>query len=101
MICVSPPVGEDVWPVGYGQVKGLPPNDPLGNRGSSKRTKVGLGVGIVLGLLGVGVLAFLGRRWFIRRRERTGIQSLGPEMKGTKWNPLTTGRNFISRWRTP
>lgn len=99
VICVFPPTGKDVWPFGTEQVKGLPPNDPIGH-GSSKGRKIGLGVGIVLGLLAVGVVAFLARRWFIRRRERAGIERLGPEMKGTIWNPLSMGRNLMSRWRT-
>jgi len=67
LICVSPPDG-DFWPFSDGTVPALSPQEPTPNKKSSTGRKVGLGLGIPLGLLAVGLLAFYGRRWYLRRR---------------------------------
>jgi len=84
LICISPPDG-DFWPVGDGRVPALSPLEPTQNE-SSKARKVGLGLGIPLGLLAAALLTFYGRRWYLRRRHRQQSGTVTPPLKLTsRW----------------
>jgi len=82
LICISPP-DEDVWPFGDGRTPAQISED---GRSSSVGRKVGLGLGIPLGILAVGGLAYFGRNLYMRRHGLTN----------EKTKPKTT-----SRWRIP
>ncbi|KAF8318161.1 hypothetical protein DL93DRAFT_2124939 [Clavulina sp. PMI_390] len=80
LTCIIPQNG-DYWPYG-GQPSPWVPGEQVpwglgGATNSSAKTKIGLGVGIPLGIIGAAFLAWYFRRWYL---ERNGFRTDGTEV---------------------
>ncbi|KAF8961109.1 hypothetical protein BDZ97DRAFT_1257674 [Flammula alnicola] len=73
LTCVLPPNGGDFWPYGLNPSNSSSTTSAVGSSSSSGHTAVGVAVGVVVGVLGCGLAAWLVRKWFISRRERTEL----------------------------
>jgi len=74
LTCVFPPESGDYWPFGGNPAASNKPPSPSHTSssttgGTSKGIRIGLPVGVVLLLVAVAILAWLIRRWALRRSE--------------------------------
>ena len=79
LICVQPPADGDYWP--YGDNPSDEQSDSSSGGGMDTGDKIGLAVGIVLGVFFIAVLAWYVRKWALQRN-RPVQMSNGWNQKG-------------------
>lgn len=75
LTCVLPPDGGDYWPFGGNPDPNVPPvsssepysSESSGGGGTTKGQKIGIALGVILGVLFVALATWLIRRWAVRR----------------------------------
>jgi parallel beta-helix repeat protein len=75
LTCVLPPNGGDFWPFGLNPSNGTGSSGGTGGTGTvsgsstSGSSPAGIAVGVIVGVLAVGLGAFFGRKYFLRKME--------------------------------
>jgi hypothetical protein len=76
LTCVLPPSGGDFWPFGHNPSNSssdgglFPDEDTEGGGGANKG---GIAAGVIFGVLALGVIAFFGRKWYLRKSEESRL----------------------------
>lgn len=92
LTCVLPPNGGDFWPFGSNPSNsstsstsgsgssGSNSSNSSGGGGGGGGHAAGIGIGVVVAVLAVGVIAFFGRRWWMKKQEDNAHYNAAREM---------------------